>query len=71
MTGDRGRLNREEALALVRALTERGVDFDRIGAASGLGADTVRLIAEGRLIPVPEIRRKLAAALGIDPREVQ
>lgn len=52
---------------LAEAILARGMNIESLADASGLSANIVLLIMEGRLHPVPEIRRRLAAALGIDP----
>lgn len=60
-------LTRRQVAILAQAILARGFDIDRLGKAIGLDGEVVRMIMDGRLDPVPEIRRKLAAALGIDP----
>jgi ribosome-binding protein aMBF1 (putative translation factor) len=60
-------LTRAQVAVLSEAILARGLDVDRLGQAIGHSGDVVRMIMDGRLKPAPEIRRKLAAVLGVDP----
>jgi ribosome-binding protein aMBF1 (putative translation factor) len=60
-------LTRAQVAVLSEAILARGLDVHRLGQAIGHDADVVRMIMDGRLKPAPGIRRKLAAALGVDP----
>lgn len=61
-------LSRAQVAELSAAIIARGITVDGLAEASGLSADTIYLVMQGRLIPAPYIRDKLAGALGIDPR---
>ena len=58
----------------VRALTdwmaERGMSLPGLIAATGLDERVVKAVAAGRYTPSPEQRRRLAAALGVEPDQV-
>jgi transcriptional regulator with XRE-family HTH domain len=51
-------------------MAERQMDLPRLVEASGLERRVVEAIACGRYTPSPEQRRRLAAALGVEPDQV-
>jgi hypothetical protein len=51
-------------------MAERGVGLDALLSASGLEPKVVRAIVNGQYTPSPEQRRRLAAALRIEPEQV-
>jgi len=51
-------------------LAERGLSPDQLFAAAALDAKVLRAIIEGRYTPSPEQRRRVAAALDVEPEQV-
>jgi transcriptional regulator with XRE-family HTH domain len=51
-------------------MAERGLSVAALIEASGLDRRVVEAIARGRYTPSPEQRQTLAAALGVDPKQV-
>jgi ribosome-binding protein aMBF1 (putative translation factor) len=51
-------------------MSERGLSLADVVKASALDERVVEAIAQGRYTPSPEQRRRLAAALAIDPEEI-
>jgi hypothetical protein len=51
-------------------MAERGMGLPELVAASGLDGRVAEAIVRGRYTPSPEQRRRLAAALGVDPDHV-
>jgi ribosome-binding protein aMBF1 (putative translation factor) len=51
-------------------MDERGLSLVELVKASALDERIVEAIAQGRYTPSPEQRRRLAAALAIDPEEI-
>ena len=51
-------------------MAERGLDVAALIAASGLEKRVVAAVAACRYTPSPEERRRLAAALGVEPEQV-
>jgi ribosome-binding protein aMBF1 (putative translation factor) len=49
---------------------ERGMALADLVSASALDKRVVEAIARGRYTPSPEQRRRLAAALGVEPEQV-
>ena len=60
-------LTRKQVALIAEAILARGMDLERLGEAAGLGPAVVPMIMDGTLRPEAHIRRRLAAALGIDP----
>jgi len=56
--------------AMTDWMAERGLSLEAIVAATGLEDRVVEAVARGRYTPSPEQRRRLAAALGVEPDEV-
>jgi hypothetical protein len=56
--------------SLAAWMNERKVSVEALIAASGLDARVVKALANGQYTPSPEQRRRLAAALGIEPEQV-
>lgn len=61
-------LTRSQVAELSAAIIARGITVEGLAEAAGTTPEVVRWIMQGRLQPLPEIRRRLAEALGIDPR---
>jgi hypothetical protein len=55
---------------LAEWMVERGTGLSELVEASGLDRRVVEAIAGGRYTPSPQQRRRLSAALGVDPEEV-
>jgi hypothetical protein len=51
-------------------MAERGLGLAELVAASALDDRVVKAIAGNRYTPSPEQRRRLAAALGVEPEQV-
>ena len=51
-------------------MAERRLGLAELVAASGLDDRVVEAIVQGRYTPSPEQRRRLAAALGVGPKQV-
>ena len=51
-------------------MAERGVGPAQLVAASALDERVVEAIVHGRYTPSPDQRRRLAAALGVEPEEI-
>ena len=51
-------------------MTERGVGLAELVAASALDKRVVDAIVQGRYTPSPDQRRRLAAALGVEPGQI-
>lgn len=51
-------------------MTERGLGFEEVIAASRLDQRVVEAIAAGRYTPSPDQRQRLAAALGVEPEQI-
>jgi hypothetical protein len=51
-------------------MAERGLGLAELIAASGLDDRIVTAIVHGRYTPSPEQRRRLAAALGVEPDRI-
>ena len=51
-------------------MAERGVGLAELVAATGLDERVVKAIAQVRYTPSPDQRRRLAAALGVEPDQV-
>ena len=58
------------AKALSDWMAERGLSLAQLVAATGLDDRVVEAVAHGRYTPSPEQRRRLAAALGVEPDQV-
>lgn len=65
------KLTRQQIVELKATILARGLSIDSLAERTGLGVDVVRMIMDGRLHPVPEIRKRLGAALGINPDRLQ
>jgi transcriptional regulator with XRE-family HTH domain len=61
------KLTRAQVAELSEAIIARGITVEGLAAAAGTTPAVVVMIMQGRLRPLPEIRRGLAEALGIDP----
>ena len=53
-----------------RLIETTGVPLDEIALRSGLSAQRVRAIAEGRWTPSPQERASIAAAFGVNVDEI-
>jgi transcriptional regulator with XRE-family HTH domain len=51
-------------------MTERGLTFEQLLAAAGLDRKVLDAIVHGRYTPSPQQRRRVAAALGVEPDQV-
>jgi hypothetical protein len=51
-------------------MAERSVGVPALVAATGLDERVVKAVAAGRYTPSPDQRRRLAAALGVEPDQV-
>ena len=58
------------AKALTDWMAEGGKSLADLVAATGLDDRVVEAIARGRYTPSPEQRRRLAAALGVEPDQI-
>jgi len=56
--------------ALTDWLADSGLSLAGLVAATGLDDRVVEAVARGRYTPSPEQRRRLAAALGVEPDQV-
>jgi ribosome-binding protein aMBF1 (putative translation factor) len=59
-----------QAKTVAEWLAERGLGLAVLAEAAGLDDRVVEAIARCRYTPSPEQRRRLAAALGVDPEQV-
>ena len=59
-----------QAKALSEWMAERAVGVAALVAATGLDERVVKAVAAGRYTPSPDQRRRLAAALGVEPDQV-
>ena len=55
---------------LAEWMADRGIDLARLIDASGLDDRVVKAIAQNRYTPSPDQRRRLTAALGVEPDAV-
>jgi hypothetical protein len=55
---------------IAEVMQDRGVDLVRLLDTAGLDQRIVEAIVAGRYTPSPEQRRRLAAALGVDPNQI-
>jgi transcriptional regulator with XRE-family HTH domain len=62
-----GKLTRAQVAELMDAIKARGITVEGLAEASGVHPTAVVQIMQGRLRPEAHIRRRLAAALGVDP----
>ena len=62
------KLTRAQIAELSATIIARGITVEGLGEATGLGAVAVQQVMQGRLLPSEHFRKRLAAALGIDPR---
>lgn len=53
-----------------RLRTERALSLSDLEAASGVSRETILAIEQGKRNPHPGTIRKLAEALGVEPREL-
>jgi hypothetical protein len=60
----------EQIRTIADWMAERGFGLPELLAASGLDAKILQAIVEGRYTPSPEQRRRVAAALGVEPGSV-
>jgi ribosome-binding protein aMBF1 (putative translation factor) len=60
----------ERPRSVAEWMSDRGVRLEELVASAGLDAKVVQAIAHGRYTPSPEQRKRLAAALGLDPAQV-
>ncbi len=51
-------------------MKDRGVGADQLLVATGLDRKVLDRIVHGRYTPSPEQRRRLAAALGVEPGQI-
>jgi ribosome-binding protein aMBF1 (putative translation factor) len=51
-------------------MADRGLSLAELVAASALDDRVVEAVARGRYTPSPEQRRRLAAALGVEPDQI-
>jgi hypothetical protein len=56
---------------LAEWMTEQGLSVPQLVEASALDKRVVEAIAQHRYTPSPEQRRRIAAALGIAPEQIQ
>ena len=61
-------LTRAQVAEISRAILDRGITVDGLAQAAGTTPEVVQMVMQGRLRPAPELRQRLAAALGIDPK---
>ena len=52
-------------------MAERGLALPALAEAAALDGKVLAAIAEGRYTPSPEQRRRVAAALGVEPDDVR
>jgi hypothetical protein len=55
---------------LAEWMADRGLGLEELVEASGLDRRVVEAIAGSRYTPSPQQRRRLSAALGVDPEQV-
>jgi hypothetical protein len=60
----------EKVKNLAEWMTDRGVDVAELIDLSALDRKVVRAIVEGRYTPSPDQRKRVAAALGIQPGQI-
>jgi hypothetical protein len=60
----------EQIRSIAEWMAERGLDADGLLTASGLDRKVLEAIVQGRYTPSPQQRRRVAAALGVDPGQV-
>ena len=51
-------------------MAERGLSLDELLTASALDRKVLEAIVQGRYTPSPQQRQRVAAALGVEPRQV-
>lgn len=61
-------LSRAQVAELTAAILARGITIEGLAAASNTTPEIVLMIMQGRLRPEVHIRKRLAEALGIDPK---
>ncbi len=60
----------ERIRSIAEWMAERGLSMPQLLAQSALDAKVVEAIVAGRYTPSPEQRRRVAAALGVEPAAV-
>jgi lambda repressor-like predicted transcriptional regulator len=60
----------DKARTVTDWMAERGIALEQLLAASGLEKKVLQAIIDGRYTPSPQHRRRVAAALDVNPNQV-
>lgn len=64
-------LTREQVAEIKATILARGITVEGVAQAANLTPEIVVMVMQGRLRPELHIRKRLAEALGIDPKHLQ
>ncbi len=70
MTGKERTKEMEGIRSLAEWMTDRGIELADLIESSALDRKVLRAMIEGRYTPSPQQRQRVAAAIGVEPKQI-